>query len=87
MNAQLTREQLEAMVLTLQATVEAQKADMARKITLKVGEKGTVCLYHGGRYPVTLYRAQWERVLPFLKSGAIERFIEANASLLAAPKA
>jgi len=78
--SKMTREDLLALVAQMQA-------QPARTITLKVGKSGTVCLYHGARYPVTLYRSQWERVLPFLKSGAIERFIEANAALLASDKA
>lgn len=71
----MSREQLVAMV-------QAMKDDQARKVTLKVGESGTVCLYHGARYPVALYASQWERILPFIKSGAIERFIQANEAVL-----
>ena len=34
-----------------------------RGISLKVSQKGAVSLYGLGRFPVTLYKEQWERVL------------------------
>lgn len=75
-------ETLRAELAKRDALIAQMKEDSQRKLTLKVGESGTVCLYHGARYPVALYREQWERILPFIKSGAVERFIEANASVL-----
>lgn len=76
MNLQsMSRDDLVALVAKLQA-------DNQRKVTLKVSEKGAVALYGLGRFPVTLYRGQWERVMEVIKSGQLERFIEANASLL-----
>jgi hypothetical protein len=32
-------------------------------VQLKVSQKGAVSLYGLGRFPVTLYREQWERIL------------------------
>ena len=69
--ASMTREQLEA------ALMASQKA---RKATLKVTEKGGVSMYGLGRFPVTLYRGQWERLLSVADD--IQAFINANASLL-----
>ncbi len=74
--------ELQAAFAAMQARLDAAKADSQRKITLKVSEKGAVALYGLGRFQVTLYRGQWERVIEAAKSGQIERFIEANASLL-----
>ena len=54
------------------------KADQASSISLKVGSKGTVALYHGSRWPVSLYASQWERIIPYIKSGRIEAFIAAH---------
>ena len=48
----LSREQLEQMVAAL-------AAKPATRVTLKVSEKGAVCLYGLGRFPVTLYASQW----------------------------
>lgn len=69
---------LKALVASLQAKLaQAQKP---RKATLKVTEKGGLSLYGLGRFPVTLYRGQWERLLALREE--IEEFIEANASSL-----
>lgn len=70
--------------------LEAARAEIARlkaaqttgKLTLKVGQSGTVCLYHGARYPIALYAEQWERIIPFIKSGKLDEFMTANAALL-----
>ena len=70
----LSREQLEQMVAAL-------AAKPATRVTLKVSEKGAVCLYGLGRFPVTLYASQWERLLT--EAETIKAFITANASRLA----
>jgi hypothetical protein len=93
MNAQapVTQSDLLKIIADQKAALDAMQAKLdnapTRTISLKVGSSGTVCLYHGAKYPVALYRSQWERVIPFIKSGAIERFIEINAALLKADKA
>lgn len=69
----MTREELEAMVLRQQAASQ-------RKLTLKVSEKGAVSLYGMGRFPVTLYGSQWERLLD--NSIAIREFLKDNVELL-----
>jgi len=68
----MTREQLIALV----ATMNAPKA-----LTMKVSEKGALSIYGLGRFPVTLYRGQWERLLA--AQGQIKAFIAANDTLLA----
>jgi hypothetical protein len=50
---------------------------------LKVSTKGAVSLYGVGRFPVTLYRSQWERVIEMVQDGTIPNFIAANADSLA----
>lgn len=69
----LTREQLEALVANM---AKAQE----RKLTLKVSEKGAVSLYGMGRFPVTLYGTQWERLLNHAEE--VRAFLSANAALL-----
>jgi hypothetical protein len=49
-------------------------------LTLKVGEKGAVSLYGMGRFPVTLYKEQWLRLLA--ATPEIEAFIRENEPLL-----
>ena len=52
----------------------------ARPLTLKVSAKGAVSVYGLGRFPVTLYTSQMERLLD--NKEHIQAFIEANASML-----
>ena len=57
-------------------------ANKPKPISMKVGEKGGLSLYGiNNRFPVTLYRGQWERILAH--KPAILAFIEANSALLA----
>ncbi len=49
-------------------------------LSLKVSTKGGVSLYGVGRWPVTLYKTQWEQVIS--KADEIKVFINANASQL-----
>ena len=64
------------------AALEAQlaEANKPKAITLKVSEKGAISVYGLGRFPITLYRGQMERLLAHAPT--IGRFIEANADLL-----
>ena len=71
----MTREQLIALVTTMQATP-------ARRLTLKVSEKGAVSLYDMGRFPVTLYKEQWLKILDM--ADTIRAFIAANDAKLKA---
>ena len=47
---------------------------------LKVSEKGAVSVYGMGRFPVTLYKEQWLRLLDM--SEEIRAFIAANDAQL-----
>ena len=49
-------------------------------LTLKVSEKGGVSLYGLGRFPVTLYKEQWLKVLDFCSD--IAQFIKDHDSEL-----
>lgn len=44
------------------ALIKASKPKVAGRITLKRTEKGGLSVYGLGRFPVTLYREQWERL-------------------------
>lgn len=79
---------VQAYIASLQA-----KADKPRTLTLKVtqaklnektgkmeGTSGAVSLYGMGRFPVTLYGQQWERLLN--EAEQIRAFLKANAALL-----
>ena len=50
-------------------------------ISMKVSEKGGVSIYGlGSRFPVTLYKAQWEKLNEAMP--AVMKFIENNAKSL-----
>jgi hypothetical protein len=57
----------------------AQKSG-AREISFKVSEKGAVSVYGLGRFPVTLYKEQWERLLG--RADEIKKFIVDNQDKL-----
>ena len=59
---------------------EALKKGSARGVSLKVSEKGGVSVYGLGRFPVTLYKEQWTKLLDM--SDEIRAFIAANESRL-----
>lgn len=76
----MTQAELLAQIAKLQAENAALKAKPVRSLSLKVTEKGGISLYGMGRFPVTLYRGQWERLIG--ASAEITAFIEANADKL-----
>ena len=54
---------LRAELERLRAESEALKGRATKGMTLKVSEKGGVSVYGLGRFPVTLYKEQWEKLL------------------------
>jgi hypothetical protein len=50
------------------------------EMKLKVSEKGGVSLYGLGRFPVTLYAEQWQKLLGEVEN--IKKFLEDNETLL-----
>ena len=54
----------------------------ASSVRLKVSEKGAVSVYGMGRFPVTLYKEQWLKLLDM--SDQIRAFIAANETQLKA---
>lgn len=48
--------------------------------SMKVSEKGAVSVYGLGRFPVTLYKEQWEKLLAM--SDQIKEFIQENKDKL-----
>lgn len=50
------------------------------ELTFKVSEKGAVSVYGLGRFPVTLYKEQWTRLLGVAEG--IKTFISENSDKL-----
>lgn len=69
-------EDVQAELERLRAENEALKKPGRGKLSMKVSEKGAVSVYGMGRFPVTLYKEQWLRLLAM--SDDIKSFIEAN---------
>ena len=75
-------EQLRAELERLRAENETLKAKAVRPIAIKVSEKGAVSVYGLGRFPVTLYKEQWLKLLGMAEE--IRQFIAENDSRLKA---
>ena len=78
-------EDLRAELERLKAENEKLKSQRSRSVSLKVSEKGGVSVYGLGRFPVTLYKEQWAKLLAM--ADEIREFIKENdASLKAKPE-
>jgi hypothetical protein len=76
---------LKAELERLRAENERLKNRTSRGVSLKVSEKGGVSVYGLGRFPVTLYKEQWTRLLDMADD--IRSFIKENdAKLKAKPE-
>jgi hypothetical protein len=76
-NPMASPEELQAEIERLRAENENLKRPAARgQMSLKVSEKGALSVYGLGRFPVTLYREQWEKLLGM--SDQIRQFILDN---------
>ena len=64
----------------LRAENDRLKKRSARGVTLKVSEKGALSVYGLGRFPVTLYKEQWLRLLDMNED--IRSFIRENEGTL-----
>ena len=72
-----TKEELMAKIAELEKKVEGRKKGT---LEFRVGEKGGVSVYGLGRFPVTLYYEQWNRLLGAGED--IKKFLEENKSRL-----
>jgi hypothetical protein len=76
-----TEHEMQAEIQRLKAENEALKKPPARgQLSLRVSEKGALSVYGLGRFPVTLYREQWEKLLGMTDD--IRRFIQDNDAAL-----
>lgn len=68
---------LEAENKALKDQIEQRKPGQLR---LKVSEKGALSVYGLGRFPVTLYKEQWRRLLDY--ADEMKAFLKENDHLL-----
>lgn len=84
----VTQSEVSAEVAALKAQVEALRAQnealktnaQAKGSSMKITEKGGLSVYGLGRFPVTLYKSQWLKLLDM--ADKIRAFIAANDSKL-----
>ena len=76
----MSDQDMKAELERLRAENNALKKGQARGLSLKVSEKGAVSVYGLGRFPVTLYKEQWGKLLDMAED--IKAFIAANDSAL-----
>jgi hypothetical protein len=76
----MSDEDLKAEIERLRAENDSLKNKGTRGVSLKVSEKGGLSLYGMGRFPVTLYKEQWRKILGM--ANEIEDFIQANDAQL-----
>ena len=73
-------EDIQAELSRLRAENESLKQKRNTAVSMKVSEKGAVSVYGLGRFPVTLYQEQWQKLLAL--SDDIKTFIDDNRSKL-----
>ena len=78
----MSEEDLKAELERLRNENASLKRDAATSIRMKVSEKGAVSIYGMGRFPVTLYKEQWLKLLDM--SSEIRNFIAENDAHLKA---
>jgi hypothetical protein len=78
--ALVSEEDLKAELVRLKEENERLKARAVRGTSLKVSEKGALSVYGLGRFPVTLYKEQWRKLLGM--ADEIRAFLEENDAQL-----
>ena len=78
----MSDEELKVELERLRNENAALKKGASIGIRLKVSEKGAVSIYGMGRFPVTLYKEQWLKLLEM--ADEIRAFIDANKTQLKA---
>jgi hypothetical protein len=78
----MSDEALKAELDRLRSENAALKKGASSNIRMKVSEKGAVSVYGMGRFPVTLYKEQWLKLLGMADD--IRAFIAANEAQLKA---
>jgi hypothetical protein len=78
----MSDEEMKAELDRLRNENAALKKGASAGLRMKVSEKGAVSVYGMGRFPVTLYKEQWLKLLAM--SDEIRAFIAANEAQLKA---
>ena len=71
---------MKAELERLRAENQALKKTNSKGLSLRVSEKGGLSVYGLGRFPVTLYKEQWNKLLDMTDD--IRAFLKANDAQL-----
>lgn len=75
-----SNDDIKAELERLRAENASLKKTTSRGLSMKVSEKGGLSVYGLGRFPVTLYKEQWNKLLDMAED--IRTFIKANEGSL-----
>ena len=76
----MNEEDTQAELARLKAENERLKGQQGRGTGMKVSEKGALSVYGLGRFPVTLYKEQWTKLLAMADD--IKAFLKENDARL-----
>ncbi len=76
----MSNEAMQTELERLRAENEALKNSSAKGLSLRISEKGGLSVYGLGRFPVTLYKEQWRKLLGM--ADEIRAFLKANDAKL-----
>ena len=76
----MSEDDMKAELERLRAENENLKKRSGKGMSMKVSEKGAVSVYGLGRFPVTLYKEQWRKLLDMAED--IHAFIRENEASL-----
>jgi hypothetical protein len=76
----MSEQDLQEELERLKAENQALKAKTTRATSIRVSEKGGVSVYGLGRFPVTLYKEQWLKLLEMAEE--LKGFIAENEGKL-----
>lgn len=75
-----------SLLLQELARLKAENERLSKQgktLSCKVSDKGAMSVYHGSRFPTTLYASQWEWLLAAENVDKMLSFLRANADKLA----
>ena len=78
----MNEEEMKAELERLKSENESLKSRASRAVSIKVSEKGGVSIYGLGRFPITLYKEQWAKLLDMADD--IRAFLKENDAKLKA---
>lgn len=77
----MTVAEMKAQIESLKAQLTDARKAQGAEIKFKISDKGGLSVYGLGRFPVTLYAGQWERLIEAIPS--VKTFLETHKAQFA----